>query len=135
MYFRTANQPENAPKCDLQSKSKSAEYIGFEIKITNQKRISNHDFKYFDLKSSPSLHINYCSLNYPVAEWSVFSLCVVVFILVCVFLFLYSIRTKLKRFNYFNYITIISTPLCVVTGMASVAGSFKVAVVLSNLLL
>ena len=55
MYFRTANQPENAPKCDLQSKSKSAEYIGFEIKITNQKRISNHDFKYFDLQSSPSL--------------------------------------------------------------------------------
>ena len=49
LNFRTADQPQNPPKCDLQSKSKSAEYIGFEIKITNQKRISNHDFKYFDL--------------------------------------------------------------------------------------
>jgi len=39
--FRTAEQPQNPPKCDLQLKSKSAEYIGFEIKITHHKK----DFK------------------------------------------------------------------------------------------
>jgi len=53
---RTADQPRNSPKCDLQSKLTSAEYIGFEIKITNKKN-SDHNFKYFDLKSSPSLSI------------------------------------------------------------------------------
>jgi len=37
--LRTADQPQNPPKCDLQSKS--AEYIGFEIKIT-KKKILNH---------------------------------------------------------------------------------------------
>jgi len=56
--FRTADKPQNPPKCDLQSKSKPAEYIGFEIKITNQKRISKHDLRYFDLKSSPSLLVS-----------------------------------------------------------------------------
>ena len=32
---RTVDQPQNPQKCDLQSKSKSAKYTGFEIKITN----------------------------------------------------------------------------------------------------
>ena len=35
------DQPQNPSKCDLQSKSKSAEYIGFEIKS----QIKKKDFK------------------------------------------------------------------------------------------
>jgi len=41
----------------LKSKSKSSKCIGFDIKVTNNQKHLNHDLKYIDLKSSPSLVI------------------------------------------------------------------------------
>jgi len=47
---------KSSSKRNLKSKLKSWKRIGYEIKITNhQKKISNHDLKYFKFKSSPSL--------------------------------------------------------------------------------
>jgi len=66
-------------------------------------------------------------MNYPVLSAHA------CFMVICVFLFPYSIQPKLPQFNNF---TTDSTPLCIVyLYIASVAGSVKVTVVLSNLLL
>jgi len=91
------------------------------VYITNSTR-----HPYLDVKDTR------ISMDFVPGGWflsGLFCLCVLVFIVICAFIFLYSTWTKLRGFNYF---TITITPLCVVHLST---GSIKVVVVLSNLLL